>query len=68
MSMATLMALTGEAASPDGNPADIYGVNVTRPAGLMAISFVIGLISTSIAAWVAVGRLTDGAKSRSTPQ
>ena len=56
--LVTLMALTGEAASTDGNPPDIYGPNVTRPAGLMAISFVIGLIFTTAAAWAAVGRLT----------
>lgn len=54
----TLMALTGEAASPDGGRPDIYGTNVARPAGLMAVSFVIGLCFTTAAAWAAVGRLT----------
>ena len=45
----TLMALTGEAGSANGHVPNIYGENVTIPAGLMVISFVVGVIFTTVA-------------------
>ena len=54
----TLMALTGEVGSSEVGTPSIYNANVGRPAVFMAVSFVVGLVLTTVAAWSAVGKLS----------